>query len=139
MRRDGGESDVEAEVHDVAVLDDVFLAFDGHLAGVAYGALAAEAYVVVVLDYFGADEAFLEVGVDDAGAAGCLAAAAECPGAHFVLAGGKECLEVQQLVGRTDQTAYAALLKADFGEEFLALLEGVEFGDVTLGGGGDDE
>ena len=63
---------IEAEVHDVAVLHDVFFAFYGHLAGVAYGALAAEGHIVVVFDNLGADKAFLKVGVDDTGAFGSL-------------------------------------------------------------------
>ena len=59
--------DVEPEVHHVAVLDDVFLAFLADLAGFLGAALAVERDVVVVGDGLGADEALLEVGVDDAG------------------------------------------------------------------------
>ena len=57
----------EPEVHHVAVLDDVLLAFEAHLAGFLGGHLAAERDEVVVGDGLGADEALLEVGVDDAG------------------------------------------------------------------------
>ena len=57
----------EPEVHDVAVLDDVLLAFEAHLAGFLGADLAAERHEVVVGDGLGADEALLEVGVDDAG------------------------------------------------------------------------
>src|SRR5262249_34407101 len=57
-------SDVEAEVHDVAVLDDVGLAFLAHLAGLRRAALSLEADIVVVGDGLGGDEALLEIGVD---------------------------------------------------------------------------
>ena len=58
-------SDVETEVHDVAVLHHVFLAFNTELAGLAHALFAVERYIVGILYYLGADEAFLEVGVDD--------------------------------------------------------------------------
>lgn len=61
-------SHVEAEVHDVTVLDDVFLAFDRKFAGFADAGLAAQLDVIVVFDDFGTDEAFLEVSMYDAGA-----------------------------------------------------------------------
>ena len=62
-----GDLDVEAEVHDVAVLHDVLFAFDREFAGVADSRLSAESHIVIILDDFGADKAFFEVGVDDAG------------------------------------------------------------------------
>ena len=65
-------SDVESEVHYITVLHDVVFAFDRQAAGVADGRFAAKADVVVVFDDFGADESFLEVGVDDAGTFGCF-------------------------------------------------------------------
>ncbi len=63
-------------MHDVAVLHDVVLAFEPHLAGVARAGLAAAGDVIVVGDGLGADEALLEIGVDDAGRLRRLGAAA---------------------------------------------------------------
>ena len=57
----------EAEMHDVAVGDDVVLAFEAKLAGIARAGFAAELDVIVIGDGLGADEAALEIGVDDAG------------------------------------------------------------------------
>ena len=59
-------SDVEQEVHHVAILDDIFLAFGAHLARVLGALLALEGDEVVEGDGLGADEAALEVAVDDA-------------------------------------------------------------------------
>ena len=57
---------IELEQHDVAVLDDIFFAFVARLAGFLGGNFAAERHEVVIGDRLCADEAALEVGVDDA-------------------------------------------------------------------------
>ena len=63
---------VELEVHDVAVLHDVFLAFLAQAPGVAAAFLAAQPHVVFERGRLGLDEPTLEVGVDDAGGLGGL-------------------------------------------------------------------
>ena len=73
----GGEPLCEAEVQDVAVLDDVVLAFEPELAGVLRARFAVERDVVVIGDGLGADEALLEIGVDDAGGLRRLACLAD--------------------------------------------------------------
>ena len=60
-------SGIEPEMHHVAVGDDVFLAFQPQLAGVARAGFAAERDVIVIGDGLGADEALLEIGMDHAG------------------------------------------------------------------------
>src|SRR5689334_10936177 len=54
----------EAEVHHVAVGDDVVFALEPQPSGIARAGLAAERDVIVIADRLGADEAALEVGVD---------------------------------------------------------------------------
>lgn len=54
----GHVSDVEQEVHDVAVLHDVFLALDAYFTGIAARLLRTQRHIVVVLDDLGADESF---------------------------------------------------------------------------------
>ena len=76
-------SDVEAEQHHVAVLDDIVLAFGAQLAGVAGARFAAELDEVVVGDGLGADEAALEVGVDLARRLGRPRAPVHGPGARL--------------------------------------------------------
>ena len=93
----------EPEVHHVAVLDDVLLAFLAHLAGFLGADLAAQADVVVVGDGLGADEALLEVGVDDAGGLRRLGALVDGPGARLLGADGEEGDEVATGVALADQ------------------------------------
>src|SRR5215204_4093935 len=80
--------DVELEVHDIAVLHDVFLTFLPQLSRVLAGTFAAERDIVVEGDRFRADEAALHVGMDLARSIGCLGARVNGPGAGFLRADG---------------------------------------------------
>src|SRR5258707_7179830 len=73
-------SQIKAEMHDVAVLDDVFGAFEAHLAGILGALLAVGRDEILVGDGLGADEAFLEIGMYDAGRLRRLAAPRDGPG-----------------------------------------------------------
>src|SRR5262249_49942684 len=55
------------EMHDVAVGDDVRFALEPHLARLLRAGFAAERHIIVVGDGLGANEAALEVGMDDGG------------------------------------------------------------------------
>ena len=85
-RRDIGSASlhVEEEVHDVAVLDDIFLAFGGELSGGSDGTFVAECDEIIVLDDFCPDESLLEVRVDDSGGFRCLVTLVDCPCAALV-------------------------------------------------------
>ena len=126
-------------MHDVAVLHYIILALDRELASLAHSSLRTVLHVVVVLDYLGADEALLEVGVDDAGTLRSLPALVVCPRLHLHLAGGDECLQVEQVVSLLDETVHAALLKAQLLKEHLLVLVSLERCDVLLGLRSDDE
>src|SRR5205085_3770695 len=95
--------DVEQEVQHVAVLDDVLLAFGAHSAGLPGALLAPERDEVVERDRLGADEAALEVGVDDAGGLRRRVADVDRPGAHFLGAGGEVGLQAEQRERGADQ------------------------------------
>ena len=73
-------------MHDVAVGDDIFLAFQPQLAGVAGAGFAAERDVIGIGDGFGADKALFEIGMDHAGGGRRLGAAVDGPGARFLRA-----------------------------------------------------
>src|SRR5258708_1588120 len=62
-------SHIESKQDHVSVLDDVILPLAAHLPGCLRAGLAAEGYVIVVSDRFGANETALEVAVN---LAGCL-------------------------------------------------------------------
>ena len=99
-------------MHDIAVLDDVILAFDAHLSGGADGGLGLVMDEVFVLDDFRADEAALEVSVDDTGGLGGLIAYADGPCTALVGTGREEGLESQQAVGALDEADDAGLFQA---------------------------
>src|SRR5439155_2386420 len=91
-------SHIEAEMHDVAVLHDVIGAFEAHPAGVLGALLAAMRDEIGVGDRFGADEALLEIAVDDPGGLRRLGAARDRPGARLLRAGGQESEQIQERV-----------------------------------------
>ena len=74
-------------MHDVAVLHYVILTFHGHFAGFFDFHLGLVLLIIGQLDDLGADEALLEIGVDDAGGGGRFVAAVDGLGAHFLHAG----------------------------------------------------
>src|SRR5687767_15777773 len=80
-------SHVEAEVDDVAVAHHVVLAFQPQLARLLRAQLALAGDEIVERGDLGADEAALEVGMDDAGRLGRGGAGAHRPRAHFLRPG----------------------------------------------------
>ena len=112
----------EAEMHDVAVLHDIILALEPHLSGIARTGFAAARHVIVVGDGFGADEAALEIGVDDARGLRRLGAAGHRPGARLLRPGSEEGYEIKQPVAGADQAIEARLLEADGCEVFVAFV-----------------
>ena len=75
---------VEQEMHDIAVLYDVLLAFDGDLTRLAARFFRTETHVIVVFDHLGADKATFEIGVNDPGGLRRLRSFRIRPGAGFV-------------------------------------------------------
>ena len=133
-----GPLDVEAEVDDVAVGDDVLLAFEAQQALVAAVGERLELEEVLAGDDFGADEAALDVGVDGAGGLLGVGAAADRPGAHLVLADGEEGDQAEQLVARAQHAVERRLGEAEVAEELL-LLGGGEARDLLLDRRRDDD
>src|SRR5690606_18440696 len=78
------------EMHHVAILNDVVLAFQAHLAGIARSCLAAIGDEIVVGDGLGANEALLEIGMDDASSLGRLCAGGHGPGPRLLRSDGEE-------------------------------------------------
>ena len=109
-------------MHYVAVLHHIVLALAAELSGGAAGRFAAQLHEVLILDDFGADEALLEVGVDDSGRLGRLVAHLYGPGAALVASGGEEGLQVEKRVCRLYEPHHSGLLEAYLFEEHFALL-----------------
>ena len=89
---------VKQEVHDIAVLNQVVLAFGADKACFFGGVPATMLQEVGVAKRLGADEAPFKVGVDHAGALRSLVACMECPGAAFLFTCGKEGAQPENLV-----------------------------------------
>src|ERR1019366_3211207 len=78
------------DVEDIAVLHEVFLAFEAELADGARGGLGAQFEQEVPVDGFGADEVLLKIGVDGPGCVLGAGVLFDGPGAALVLANGEE-------------------------------------------------
>src|SRR5205807_3181559 len=102
-------SHVEAEVHDIAVLDDVIGAFEAHLAGILGALLAAASGKIGIGDRLGADKALLEIAVDDAGGLRRLCAARDRPGARLLWAGRQEGDQIEERVAGADDLVEPSL------------------------------
>src|SRR5215831_19443169 len=102
--------------------DDVVLAFEPELSGIARARLAIARDVLVIGDGLGADESLLEIGVDHSGSLRRARAARDRPGAGFLWSRGEERDEPQERVTCADETIESRLLEAEMGEEFVALV-----------------
>src|SRR5450432_182919 len=105
------------DVHDVAVLGDVFFAFepqDAFGSGVGFRARFQQC---VPRDGLGADEVFFEVGMDGSGCLRSFGVDWNRPGSAFVFAHGEEGHQAEQLVRRAYQPREAAFRQAVAGKE----------------------
>ena len=108
-------------MHHVAVLDDVLLAFETHLAGILGAVLAAERDVILIGDSLGANKTLLEIRVDDAGGLRSLGAAGDRPGAGFLRADREVSYEIEQLIAGPDEAIERRLRQAHLGQELAAI------------------
>src|SRR5581483_386574 len=125
-------------MEDVAVLHYVILAFQSELAGVARTGFAGEGDVIVISDGLGADEALLEIGVDDARGLRGAGALGYRPGARLLGAGGEIGDEAKELVAFPDEAVEPRFFKPELGEIGLALFGG-KLGEFGLDLGRDDD
>ena len=94
----------EPEEHDVAVLNDVFLAFGPGESLFPGWFPSPHSNEVIVGHRLRSNEPLLEIGVDHAGRSGGFVAPVNGPGTHFLLSGGEVALESEQVIGRVSQT-----------------------------------
>src|SRR5260370_3060281 len=110
---------IEFEEEDVAVLDDVLLAFGAEQALLFYRLLAAVGEEVVRGVAVGFDEALFEVGVDDSGGSWVFGAADDGPCADLLHSGGVVDDQVEQAIGGVDEAVEAGLFEAHVLEELV--------------------
>ena len=109
-------SDVEAEVHDVAVADGVVGAFEAHAAGILGALLAAVSDKILVGYGFGADEAFFEIGVDAAGGLRRPGAALDRPGVCLLGPDGQKRDQIEQRISGADDAVEPGFVEPERGE-----------------------
>ena len=123
--------DGATEVDDVAVLDDVFLAFQTlQMPGLGFLDRSGLEKVVVGGN-FGADEALGEIGVDLAGGGNGCGAALQVPATHFRLSGREEGDDPDGVVGAADDSILAQLGDTHVGHERSAFV-GIELRKLEL-------
>ena len=98
----------------------VVLAFDSHLAFFLGACFAAAGDEIGIGDRLRADEALLEIGVDNACRLWRGIALVDGPGAHFLDSGGEISLQAEQFVADADQTVQSRLFEAQIGQKFLS-------------------
>src|SRR5271156_5494444 len=112
---------VESEMHDIALADDVLLAFEPELARLLRARLALVGDIVVVGDDFRAYEAMLEVGVDHARRLRGGRALAHGPRAHFLGPRGEIGLQPEQRVARADHAVQSWFVELELLQEISAI------------------
>src|SRR5579883_2028199 len=126
-------------MQNVAILHGVLRAFQAHLARLLRPLLAAGSDEIRIGDGLGADETFLEVGVNDARGLRRLRALRHCPGMRFLRSHGEEGDEIEEPIARANDAREPGLLEAERPQK-IALLRFVgELRDLGLDGGGNDD
>ncbi len=87
--------DVKPEVHHVAFLNNVLLAFQPPFAGFTRSGFPPSGQIVGIGDHFSANEAALEIAVNHSRRLRRGGADPHRPGPHFLGAGGKVGLQAQ--------------------------------------------
>src|SRR5262245_27900606 len=82
-------SEIEPEMHDVAVGDDIVPAFQAQATSVSGTSLPAQFHVVIISDRLGPNEATFEVGVDNSRRFRCAGALGDRPGPRLLGADGE--------------------------------------------------
>ena len=111
---------VKQEVHDVTILDSVFLTLCRKLSCGPYGCFGLVVDKILVFDDFGPYKAFFEVGMDDTGRLRSLVALVDGPCPAFVSTCREECLQAEQFVCALDQSCGSGFSKPHFIQEHLS-------------------
>ena len=95
---------VKEEVHDVTVLNHIFLALDTKLTCSTAGSLRLESDEIFILDHLGTDETLLEVCVDHTGSLRCLVTYIDGPCTALVSTCCKISAEIEKSISALDKS-----------------------------------
>src|SRR5689334_12803394 len=113
MNRPRAQSNSEAKVDDVGVLDGIILSFEAELAGFLALGFAAVDDEFVVGDHLGANKAALDVAVNLARGFLRDRAQGDRPGAYLVFARSKKTDQIEERIGSADEALARRLVDAD--------------------------
>ena len=122
---------VEAKLHDVSVLDDVVLAFDAKLAGLARFGFGAETDEFVESDGLSRDETAFEIAVNHSRSSWCLVARVNRPGPCFFRTGREIGAKPEEVIHRADKLADPAVGDTEVREKLAGLISR-QFGQLAL-------
>ena len=108
---------VEPEMHDIAFLNDVLLAFESQPTRLFSALLTVTRNEVIVSNHFSPDEAILEIRVNLARRLWSCRAHLGSPGPNFFFAGRKVSLQSKQFKSRANHSIETRLIKAEILEE----------------------
>src|SRR5207244_3403817 len=106
--------DAEANVQDVAILDDIVLALQTEEAFRARIRHGAGGHQIVVRDHLGPDEAAFQIGMNLAGRLRRLGPPTYRPGAYLIFTSRQEADQVQQLITSPDDLVQRRFLDVQF-------------------------
>src|ERR1019366_10433189 len=107
--RESTGSDVEQEVHHVAVLDQVVAALQPALAALPHSGVAARVDQLLPATHLGPDEPLGKAGVDGAGGVLGVGPLRDRPGPNLLLPGGEEGLQAKSVVSGPAEPAQSGL------------------------------
>src|SRR5690606_16288448 len=123
--------DVKAEMNHVAISNHIVFAFKSPFAGILGALLTFIGNKVVVGDHFGANKTLFEIRVYNRSGLGGGGADGDCPGAHFLDAGGEVGLQVEKFVAGANNPIETGFVHAHFLKEFHFVVI-VEFGNFCF-------
>jgi len=112
---------IKPEVHHIAILDDIVLAFQPPFPGLFGTVFAFVVDEIVIANDFGADKAFFKISVDHRSGLRGGCAHLDGPGTNFLHACGEIGLQVQEVIRGADDAVKAGFAQSKIGQKFIAV------------------
>src|SRR5438105_924490 len=111
-------------MHHIAILHDILFPLEAEFSRLTRARFTVEGDVIHIFDYFGADKALLEIGMDDARGAWRAGAFLHGPGAGFLGAGSEKGDEAEQVIAGANQPVQSGLGEFETGKKFVTFRGG---------------